>query len=197
MKNREIKFRVWIPGVKRFCCGGPFKLNDIRYDEENNESYVTDNHYNDPDFAKIKDEYVQQFTGLYDKNNKEIYEGDIAKIEYRSEYEIFNENGEFIRWSDNEVDFYSLYKIFYYIGEYSINCNEYTIASNGFVCQRYYDSKWLIGNKPKKDRQLGDIMVLGTCAKEENCGFFGMNSKNIQIIGNIFENPELLQNNDT
>ena len=67
--NRTIKFRVWDKINKQFrdpeFMGG--HLNDIFLPDE---MYV-----------------FQQFTGLFDKNGKEIYEGDVIKFKERN-YEV-------------------------------------------------------------------------------------------------------------
>lgn len=66
--NRSIKFRVWDKKEKEL-----FLIDDLYWFEEN---YV--HSFND-------DRYVfQQFTGFLDKNNKDVYEGDILGRE--SEY---------------------------------------------------------------------------------------------------------------
>ena len=59
--NREIKFRVFSSEVRRF---EHFPLNNITISDRllSQHSYP-----------------VQQFTGLKDRNNKEIYEGDILR----------------------------------------------------------------------------------------------------------------------
>ena len=61
---REIKFRTW--NDKTSTMTAPFSAEDIRNDEHyaNWESF----------------ESLMQFTGLKDKNGKEIYEGDIVKM---------------------------------------------------------------------------------------------------------------------
>uniref|UniRef100_A0A6M3Y7K9 Putative YopX protein n=2 Tax=viral metagenome TaxID=1070528 RepID=A0A6M3Y7K9_9ZZZZ len=73
MKKRIIKFRAWD--------GKEFIYMD----------YAEDHLWNCPTF---KD--VQQFTGLFDKDGKEIYEADIIQFEGTTEYgygEIIFDNG--------------------------------------------------------------------------------------------------------
>jgi len=64
MRSREIKFRVWNDTEKLFVTIGMNIRESSRFwDSLNvNDSYI-----------------IQEFTGLKDKNSKEIYEGDIIK----------------------------------------------------------------------------------------------------------------------
>ena len=64
--KREIKFRVWSIEDKRFLTG---------YKEVTRSFFPSGNGYE----LQQKNEVWQQYTGMVDKNGKEIYEGDIIK----------------------------------------------------------------------------------------------------------------------
>jgi hypothetical protein len=112
---REIKFRAWDEGLMEYSSTDVFGLDagDIlqRFDNDN----------------------VMQFTGLYDKNGKEIYEGDIVKLVNKDGIKHITE----IKWH------------------------------NG----RYVIDTWMM---------FADTLVLHKC----------------EVIGNIYENPELIEGND-
>lgn len=122
---REIKFRAWLKeerkmvnvetlfiGINRLCFGNS-KTEDLFF----------------RDFEEVE---LMQYTGLKDKNGKEIYEGDI-----------------------------------YHVGDKNIR---YLVV--------WFDSGF-------KGKQL------------RSTSYAGLESwaKDIEILGNIYENPELLENN--
>ncbi len=94
---------------------------------------------------------IMQYTGLKDKNGKEIYEGDIIKIRNYTSHE----NMVYVKESIGVVE--------YYYG--------------GFVMRVFKEE-----DRKHVDyiRDLIDIVE-----------FIGMD--NVEIIGNIYENPELME----
>jgi uncharacterized phage protein (TIGR01671 family) len=82
-----------------------------------------------------------QYTGLKDKNDKEIYEGDILEIDHAEEYDLFDNKLFIVKWDIENAMFYL---------------------------------------EDKEDKEaFWDFRCFGD---------------NIEVIGNIYENPKLLEN---
>lgn len=62
---REIKFRAWDANVSRIMSLSHINCDDENGNRSQNENYV-----------------LMQFTGIKDRNGKEIYEGDIIKFKH-------------------------------------------------------------------------------------------------------------------
>ena len=72
--NREIKFRAWDKENKKM----KYNITGIEY---GNGAGNINGIFIDGDIYEIEKIELMQYTGLHDKNGKEIYEGDI--VEYR------------------------------------------------------------------------------------------------------------------
>ena len=116
--NREIKFRCWVRDVKDMCY--PERLSGIE------SSFMSEDN----------DTVIMQFTGLLDKNGKEIYEGDI------------------VRWDK-------------------------------IIMDNYKDIKDLSGKSIVSDKDIVEF-------KDGKFEFGGYKSKYCEVIGNVYENLELL-----
>ena len=143
MNNREIKFRIWDNHTKHFATC-VYETNKDCYLCIGRSGYVTAfNCYGDeidfPDGRFV----VQQYTGLKDKNGKEIYEGDIC-------------NAGMV------------------IGDVNYSIGGFYLASNPLMeyFKGYPDNMNVLS--PDWDYSWIDV----------------------EVIGNVMQNPELIKNND-
>jgi uncharacterized phage protein (TIGR01671 family) len=153
--NRELKFRIWDKQNKNWlknssslhCYSNwaicPFTGNLVDYVgdygcDSFTSSPAVDYYFEGAEIIKEPRYVIQQYTGLKDKNGKEIYEGDIV----RAQHEILN----FRHKENKKIKF------------------EYGVI-------HWCESYWAIGEYK----------------------LFVMNDKNLKVIGNIFDNPELIK----
>ena len=141
---REIKFRAWDNAEKKWLLGYEYpNLGGFSMFGEtmlfNEWSSIINRFILQQKDRKPKDLILMQYTGLKDKNGKEIYEGDIVKASY--EIMVHHESDT---WGSGEFK----------------NHKGIVRFTNG--------SFWI----------------------EDQCLIGGMDT--VEIIGNIYENPELL-----
>jgi len=130
---REIKFRAWHEPSKTMFVDG-FNLNlDGKFIEHEKEGVFH--------FTGINKVKLMQFTGLLDKNGKEIYEGDIIK-------------------------------------EYWEPCGDDAVVSGEYIGEVFYEDAGYWTRSKNHHHAI-----------TESC-------ESYEIIGNIYENPDLLKENE-
>jgi uncharacterized phage protein (TIGR01671 family) len=146
---REIKFRAWDKRRGKFQWG----ISNICLTLGGNLMWQSG--FNVPDILsseEANDYILMQFTGLHDKNGKEIYEGDIVQWNkpVGSKAEV-----KFGLWDNGEL---------------------YEAREEGYGWYCTFDYTYLTrrGKEHKRTQTQS------------------LHNQNIEVIGNIYENPELL-----
>ena len=133
IKSREIKFRVW--DKKNAIMAQVCSIHNFNYPDNSEYKYIATG---GKGLIQWEDAILMQYTGLKDKNGKEIYEGDIVRYLHKYKPDpIYAE----VRWFNQHANF-ALYE--------NTSRNIYD-----------HESDWMI-------------------------------LKDIEVIGNIYQNPELL-----
>lgn len=127
IQNREIKFRAWDDGQMIYSHN-----NSVNSDSQQLSWFFNRIH---------KDAVTMQSTGLLDKNDKEIYEGDIVKSNHQNNFVIERINGGL-----------QMYNIKHY------------------------------------GQQHNELIAEATCNAQTKSWL-----SNAEVIGNIYENPELIK----
>lgn len=108
--NREIKFRAWHKDLKKMFKIGQITLEKGTWNfEPNDRDFIGMSIPSQPSFV------LMQYTGLHDKNAKEIYEGDILKVYYKGMSEVGyveydNDYCEYKIIINTDKDYFSLWK---------------------------------------------------------------------------------------
>ena len=133
---RDIKFRAWNKNTKKM-----YKIGQITFEKGIWNYQPDDREYIGMSIPYQPSFILMQYTGLKDKNGKEIYEGDIVKIKH--EYD----NTEYIC------------EIIYLDGAF---------RTKKFIFGSYYDCLY----------------------------YWYADDCEIEVVGNIYDNPELLGGNN-
>lgn len=151
---REIKFRGYNKELHKWIYGYYIEVMDDShiYDPEQSKVSVWDDDnpnigYDMFGFFEVEPESVGQYTGLKDKNGKEIYEGDI--VEFPSSLNIFI-----------DIDY----------SDYKNTQPPKDIISPVYYAGGQFTFHWMYGQEGQE------------------VGF-----EDVEIIGNIYENSELLK----
>ena len=125
--NREIKFRAWNKKEEYMEI-----VDDLQMFSNDLSIGIPSKDY----FLRKDDVELMQYTGLHDKNGKEIYEGDIVKVTYKNETEIFE-----VRYDEENTCFRMYYEDLKFLDFAIEEVDLYEVIGN------IYDNPELLGEK--------------------------------------------------
>lgn len=132
---RQIKFRAWDKSAKRFLSGH-------EPEEQPKREFIALQFNIGFSGWNREDIVLSQFTGLKDKNGKEIYEGDLLRTPPLSEW---------------DKDNYACHEVFFHDGDANFDYNiGYTLGRT-----RYYGSVCGGCFPPFKPKQVSKLIIVG------------------------------------
>lgn len=125
--NREIKFRAW-NGTEM---SAPFDITSITKDDKYSGVVHEYRGMMDEGFFYLYECKIMQFTGLTDKNGKEIYEGDILRSDVYGNIEVWFEDGAYLFGIKGKSDSYLFQLISTTLDIIGNICENPELLSNG------------------------------------------------------------------
>lgn len=160
---REILFRGKRVDDGKWVYGFYCHYDDTKDNGKDDCDYIVEKHNGEYfPFVKVTPETVGQYTGLTDKNGKEIFEGDVLKYTRKNWHNIYEKEFEGSFKGRELVTYLEIY---------------YDDTCAAFKYRHYNENKKLFSD---------GILRLKDSRAEETI---------IEIIGNIHDNPELLEEN--
>lgn len=168
---RDIKFRAWHKKHNEV-----YDVISLKFDYDGilEQAVVTDKTFHDQRLVKTDDLILEQFTGLHDENGKEIYEGDVVEYVFNVREAEVSAIGEVCFFENQGV--YGMKNVKYNNQELRRLCDIENERAGEVFCIAGYDNT-------DEDQTL--IFAYDYFVDDD-----------MEILGNIHENPELLAGGD-